>query len=76
MTTITLKNYLVSKISKIEDDSILVKIKTIIDQNEEVYILSDSQIQKIENSRKQIEDGNFLTQEEMDKKVEEWLNVK
>mgnify|MGYP003605645351 CR=1 FL=1 len=76
MTTITLKNYLVSKISKIEDDSILVKIKTIIDQNEEIYILSDSQIQKIENSRKQIEDGNFLTQEEMDKKVEEWLNVK
>lgn len=76
MTTITLKNYLVSKISKIEDDSILVKIKTIIDQNEEIYILSDSQIQKIENSRKQIDDGNFLTQEEMDKKVEEWLNVK
>ena len=76
MTTITLKNYLVSKISKIEDDSILVKIKTIIDQNEEIYILSYSQIQKIENSRKQIEDGNFLTQEEMDKKVEEWLNVK
>lgn len=76
MTTITLKNYLVSKISKIEDDSILVKIKTIIDQNDEIYILSDSQIQKIENSRKQIEDGNFLTQEEMDKKVEEWLNVK
>ena len=76
MTTITLKKYLVSKISKIEDDSILIKIKTLIDQNEDVYILSDSQKQKIEKSRKQIEDGNFLTQEEMDKKVEEWLNVK
>ncbi|WP_432672344.1 hypothetical protein [Flavobacterium sp. SM2513] len=76
MTTLTLKNYLVSKINSIEDDSVLVKIKTIIDQNEEVYILSDSQIRKVEKSRNQIENGNFLTQKEMDKKVEEWLNVK
>lgn len=41
-----------------------------------VYHLSDFQLEKLAKSRKQIEDGDFLTQEEMDKKVEEWLNEK
>ncbi len=41
-----------------------------------VYQLSDYQLERLAKSRKQFEDGDFLTQEEMDKKVEEWLNEK
>jgi predicted transcriptional regulator len=76
MTTIALKKYLVSKINLLEDSSVLDKIKELIDETSKVYVLSEYQIQRVEESRRQIEAGNFLTQEEMDKKVEEWLNEK
>jgi hypothetical protein len=39
-------------------------------------MLSDFQLNKIEKSRKLIEDGNFLTEKEMDYKAEQWLNEK
>ena len=77
MTAIALKKYLVSRINLIDDDSVLDKIKKIVDKKEsKVYVLSDYQLEKLAESRKQIEDGDFLTQDEMDKKVEEWLNEK
>lgn len=76
MTAIALKKYLVSRINLIDDDSVLDKIKKIVEKEEKVYVLSDYQLDKLAKSRKQIEDGNFLTQDEMDKKVEEWLNEK
>jgi hypothetical protein len=41
-----------------------------------VYHLSDYQLERLAKSRKQFEDGDFLTEEEMDKKVEEWVNEK
>ena len=43
---------------------------------EGVYQLSDFQLEKLAKSRKQFEAGDFLTEEEMDKKIEEWLNEK
>ena len=73
MKAIALKKYLVSKINLIDDDSVLDKIKEIVDKKETVYVLSDYQL-KLAKSRKQIEEGNFLTQDEMDKKVEELSN--
>ena len=76
MTAIALKKYLVSRINLIDDDSVLDKIKKIVEKEEKVYVLSDYQLDKLAKSRKQIEDGHFLTQDEMDKKVEEWLNEK
>ena len=76
MKAIALKKYLVSKINLIDDDSVLDEIKEIVDKKETVYVLSDYQLEKLAKSRKQIEEGNFLTQDEMDNKVEEWLNEK
>ncbi len=75
MTAIALKKYLVSRINLIDDDSVLDKIKKIVDKKEEkVYVLSDFQLQKLAKSREQFANGDFLTEEEMDKKVEEWLS--
>ncbi len=76
MKAIALKKYLVSRINLIDDDSVLDKIKKIVEKEEKIYILSDYQLDKLAKSRKQIEDGDFLTQDEMDKKVEKWLNEK
>lgn len=38
-----------------------------------VYHLSDFQLEKLARSRKQFEDGDFFTQEEVDLMVEKWL---
>jgi hypothetical protein len=75
MTAIALKKYLVSRINLIDDDSILDKIKKIVEKNEsKVYVLSDYQLEKLEKSRKQFANGEFYTQEDVDLKVEKWLN--
>jgi hypothetical protein len=76
MKAIALKKYLVSKINLIDDDSILDEIKEIVDKKETVYVLSDYHLEKLVISRQQFANGDFLTQDEMDKKVEEWLNEK
>ena len=74
MTTIALKKYLVSRINLLEEDSVLDEIKSIIDKNEKVYVLSNSQIKLVNEAQEQIKNGNFITQEEMDRKVEAWQN--
>ena len=49
MTTIVLKEYLVSKINQLEDQKVLNQIKKIVDQQETIYQLSDFFKEKIEN---------------------------
>jgi hypothetical protein len=74
MTTVALKKYLVSKINLIEDDSVLDKIKKIVDKKEKVYVLSDAQLKSIEISEQQILRGEYIDQDEMDRLVDVWLN--
>jgi uncharacterized membrane protein len=76
MTITALQNRVKKNISLIDDKLILEKINLLIDENSEVYILSDILLNKAEKSRKQIEDGNFLSQKEMDDRVQRWLNEK
>ncbi len=76
MTTIALRKYLVSKINLLEDDLILEKIKKIIEKKEKVYELSEEQLKKLAQSREQFANGEFYTQEQVDLKIEEWLNEK
>ena len=73
MTAIALKKYLVSKINRIDDDSVLNKIKKIVEKEEKVYVLSDAQLKSIEISEKQILNGAYFDQDQMDRKFEEWL---
>mgnify|MGYP003455393771 CR=1 FL=1 len=76
MTTIALKKYLISKINLLEDDAVLKQLKKIVQNNEKVYQLSDYQIKRLEESRKQFAEGNFYTQDEVDVMVEKWLKEK
>lgn len=73
MTTIALKKYLLSKINLLEDVAVLNQLKKVVQKNETIYQLSDYQIAKVAKSRKQFENGAFLSQEQMDEKVAEWL---
>ena len=76
MATLELNKYLISKINLLDDDSVLDKIKAIVDKQESVYVLSDYHLKRLEESRKQVAEGDFYTKEEMDLKVGKWLNEK
>jgi hypothetical protein len=76
MTVAALQKRVKKNISWVEDKLVLEKINQLIDETSKVYVLSDYQVKRVEESRKQIERGEFYTQEEMDIKVEEWLKEK
>ncbi len=64
-------------IENINDEDFLIAVKQILDRK---YLPSDQpqlskeQIQRIEESKQQIKQENFLTNEQADKIVEKWLN--
>lgn len=77
MTTIELKKQLINRISEIDDESFLQAIKTILDSKtqSQVITLTKAQRQEIDESKKQIEEGEFIEQDELDQKFNQWKNL-
>ncbi len=77
MSAQSIKTLLHESIENINDEDFLLAVKQILDRK---YLptdqpqLSKEQIQRIEESKQQIKQGNFLTNEQADKIVEKWLN--
>ena len=78
MTTIELKSSLIHRIAEINDFSFLNAIKTILDSKTEsrVLKLTDKQRDEIIASKKEIEQGLFVENEEIEKEVKAWLDAK
>jgi hypothetical protein len=77
MATLELKKYLVSKINQIDDDLILNEIVQLIDKKEStVYQLSEEQINLVNEAKEQFKNGDFIDQDEMDRRVEAWKKRK
>lgn len=78
MTAMELKKLLVHRIAEINDESFLNAIKTILDSKSRSQILMLTEEQRIDitESKKQIEQGFFIEQEEMDKEFTKWLSEK
>lgn len=78
MTTIELKKQLINRISEIDDESFLQAIKTILDSKtqSQVITLTKAQRQEIDESKKQIEAGEFIEQDELDQKFNQWKSAK
>ena len=78
MTTVELKNILIHRIAEIEDISFLKAIKTILDSktDNEILTLTEQQRDDIIASKKEIEQGLFINQQELDKEVKEWLSAR
>ena len=76
MTAIELKKLLVHRIAEINDASFLKAIKTILGSKSQSQILMLTKEQRLEitESKKQIEQGLFIEQEEMDKEFTKWLS--
>jgi hypothetical protein len=77
MTTIELKRQLINRISEIDDESFLQAIKTILDSKtqSQVIALTKAQRQEIDESKKQVEVGEFIGQDELDQKFNQWKNL-
>ena len=78
MTTIELKKQLINRITEIDDESFLQAIKTILDSKtqSQVITLTEAQRQEIDESKKQVEAGEFIEQDELDQKFNQWKSAK
>ncbi len=78
MSTIELRNKVIERVQVTNDEDILEDIYRILeieanDDDNEVYVLSETQKKLIELSRKQIREGKSFTNEEVNRETEEWL---
>lgn len=72
-----LKTLLHESIENINDDDFLLAVKQILDRKytpSDWSELSKEQIKRIDESKEQIRNGNFLTNDQADKLVNRWLN--
>jgi hypothetical protein len=78
MTAIELKKLLIHRIAEINDVSFLNAIKTILDtkSQSQTIILTSEQLYEIQESRKEIEQGLFIEQVELDKEFNKWLSAR
>jgi len=76
MTARELKKKLIHKIDKSENNELLEEMYRLI-ANEEtdisIYELSEEQIKAVEEGQLQYKNGAFLTEDQADKDIEEWL---
>jgi hypothetical protein len=76
MTCVALRKQLKDKINKTENLELLEETNSLLGievNNNVVFEFSDSQKEKINNSLMQIKNGNFLTEIEANKEIDEWL---
>lgn len=77
MTTIELKNQVIGKINQITDNELLMDIYKLLDDSimdSEVYNLSENHKIAIDKAISQIDNGEFLTNDQVNKEINEWLN--
>jgi predicted transcriptional regulator len=77
MSTIELRKLLIEKIQLTDDDKLLEEASRLLEveiEEFDVYILNDKQKEAIEEGRKQIVKGEYLTDEESNKEIDEWLS--
>ena len=77
MSTIELRKLLIEKIQLTDDDKLLEEASRLLEVeigDAEVYILNDKQKIAIEEGRKQIINGEYITDEESNKEIDEWLS--
>lgn len=78
MTTIALREALITKISSIDDIHFLEAIQTFMD-TKSVYgtlELDEELMDDIRASRKEIQEGKLIESKELEKEVKKWLKEK
>jgi predicted transcriptional regulator len=76
MSTTELRKRLVERIQSTSDETVLEEIYRILEvssEEENPIVLSGEQKAKIEEGLKDIEEGRYLTNDQANKEIEEWL---
>ena len=76
MSTLELRNRLIEKIQNTDNESLLREVYRLLElesENFEVFKFSNDQKDAINEARKQIKNGQFLTNDQADKEIDEWL---
>jgi hypothetical protein len=76
MTTKDLKERVIDKVSKLDDVALLIDIMNLIDDKADnrLYRLSDEHKAAIDTAINEIEEGDYLSNEQANKRIDEWLN--
>jgi hypothetical protein len=77
MTTIEMKNQVIGKINQLTDNELLMDVYKLLNdslEDSDVYILSDNHKIAINKAISQIDNGDFLTNDQSNKEIDEWLN--
>ena len=77
MDTVTIRQQLHETIENIDDLDLLSLVKDILDHkyhSDPMIEISDHQRQRISASLDSIDSGNFLSEEQVDSLVKNWLN--
>ncbi|OGW23876.1 MAG: hypothetical protein A2X59_11780 [Nitrospirae bacterium GWC2_42_7] len=77
MSTTQLKNMVIDKIYSIDDKEFLAALKKILDSSissDIVYKLNKKQRAAVQKGKQQIASGEFITNEELEKEEDKWLN--
>lgn len=76
MTVRELKKKLIGRIDQSEDSELLEEMYRLIINNDSyssIYELLEGQIKAVEEGQLQYKNGQFLTDKQADKDIEEWL---
>lgn len=76
MTVTELKQRLIGKIEQTENNELLEEMYRLITNDEtdnSTYVLSDEQLKAVQEGQLQYLNGQFLTEDQADKDIEEWL---
>ncbi len=75
MSTIELRNSIMQHLSKIEDVSFLNAIKTIVESriSSDYYELSDFEMERVEESRQDLQKNKTISNDDLQKELGEWL---
>jgi predicted transcriptional regulator len=76
MSASQLKNLVIDKIYGIEDEDLLAALKKILDSSissQIAYCLNDEQQQAVREGRRQIADGEFVSNEKLEETEGRWL---
>jgi len=76
MSTKELRRRLIDKIQKTDNENLLEEAYRLLEletQDIEVYKLTDEQRKAVIDARQQIKDGQFLTDEQANNEIDEWL---
>ena len=77
MSTIELRKRLIDKIQKTDNEDLLAEAYRLLEletEDIEIYKLNNDQRKAISEARQQIKSGQFLTDEQSNKEIDEWLS--